>query len=513
MIEIEAPDGTVVEFPAGTPDNTIKAVMAKNFPTAEASNQSKVSGAADSFTQGITFGFGDELTAFEAGVLGRTPEGGWFDYSKTFGERYDDALKAERGQQDQFREENPATAIAAELAGGLATGAGLASKGITIAGRAAAKPLLTRVAAGAGEGAAYGAAYGAGNAKEGERLQGAGTGVVLGAGIGGALPAVGSALRKPFEAATRKTALSSAPTKEALRSTAKTLYQQADDSGVRFSDQSVATLARGVSDDMATGGYNARLNPKISAVLDELGGLQGQAPTLERLEQVRRVALNAAKSNEPSDRMLAGRIIENIDQFVERISPAHMVAGTNKTQAVQALQQARSTWKTLRKTEMLEEAVEKAKLQASGFENGLRTQFRALLRKPKTRKMFTKEEQAAMIRVVSGGATENTLRFLGKFGLPVEGGNNALGSVLGAGIGATLGSAVGAPGAGAMVAPILGASARKLSERATRQNADIAQALVRGGKIKPAQVPQVIQALENGTLDAPAVMGVMATTN
>ncbi|WP_420415295.1 hypothetical protein [Roseibium sp.] len=160
--------------------------------------QTKPEGVVDSFTQGVTFGLGDELTALEAGVLGKTPGGGWFDYSKSFGERYDDALAAERGQQEQFREENPGTAFAAELAGGVATGAGLASKGATLIGRTAGQGLKKRVAAGMGEGAAYGGAYGFGSGEGGleNRIDSAAIGGVTGALLGGAVPTAGEGARR-----------------------------------------------------------------------------------------------------------------------------------------------------------------------------------------------------------------------------------------------------------------------------------------------------------------------------
>ena len=154
--------------------------------------QSKTAGAVDAFTQGASFGFGDELTALEAGILGKTPDGKWFDYSKSFGERYDDALEAERGQQEQFREDNPALSIAAEIAGGVTTAGGLAKQGATLVGKAAGRDIGARVGAGMAEGAAYGTAYGAGNADEGSRLEGAIDGAKIGAAFGGVIPIAGA---------------------------------------------------------------------------------------------------------------------------------------------------------------------------------------------------------------------------------------------------------------------------------------------------------------------------------
>lgn len=474
---------------------------------AKPATQSKLGGLVDSFTQGVSFGFGDELTAAESAILGRTPEGGYFNYNKPFGERYNTALEAERGQQKQFREENPVAATAAEIAGGVATGAGLAGKGATLVGRAAGKGLGTRVGAGVVEGAGYGALYGAGSAED-DRVSGAGIGALTGGVVGGGIPAVGSALRVPFEAARRRASVAAAPTNEALRSAAKQAYQVADDAGLQFSQRGYLSLKQGISDDLATGGYNARLNPKISAVLDELKGLEGTAPTLQRLEQVRRVALNASNSAEPSERMLAGRIIENIDEFVDKISPQDIVSGTNRTKAVMALKEARETWKRLRKSELLDEAFEKAQNQASGFENGLRTQFRSILNNKKLRSKFNKEELTAMVKVVRGGPAENALKLLGKFGFGTDGASNMLGGTIGVGLGGVVGGPVGS-----MAAAGIGTAARKGAEAATRSNAEYVRALVRAGQLSPRQAPAMLRALESGMIEAPAIAGLTAGVN
>lgn len=69
MIEIEAPDGTIVEFPEGTNDETIKSVMAKNYgrkPTEDSSFSSAITkGAAD-----VLGGFGTTLRHFGAPEAG-----------------------------------------------------------------------------------------------------------------------------------------------------------------------------------------------------------------------------------------------------------------------------------------------------------------------------------------------------------------------------------------------------------------------------------------------------------
>jgi len=163
---------------------------AMQAPTDTRPESNMLEGVVDSLTQGITFGFGDELTAFESAVLGKTPEGGWFDYSKPYGERYDQALTAERQQQKRFADENRVVATGSEIVGGIAGalatgGAGLVAKGATLQGKAGL---------GALEGAGFGGLYGFGSGEGGaaNRAQKGLSGAAIGAVGGGAATAIGT---------------------------------------------------------------------------------------------------------------------------------------------------------------------------------------------------------------------------------------------------------------------------------------------------------------------------------
>ena len=135
----------------------------------EAQQQSQFLGAAlNSISQGLTFGFGDEMAAGLA-ALAKSPFS-----DKTFGEIYDEQLAVERGNIQQNSAQFPITSLAGNVAGGVVTGGAAASLGT----RALSKvPLLARLA---GLGAAEGALFGAGTADE-NKLLGAGQGAAVGA--------------------------------------------------------------------------------------------------------------------------------------------------------------------------------------------------------------------------------------------------------------------------------------------------------------------------------------------
>lgn len=118
--------------------------------------------------RGVTFGFADELAA-----AARTGAGAWGNYGE--------ALAQERARDREFEQSNPATALGAQIAGGVLLPGGALARGATLGGS---------VARGAALGAVQGGATGFGEGEGGfqERAGNAATGAALGAGIGAAVP-------------------------------------------------------------------------------------------------------------------------------------------------------------------------------------------------------------------------------------------------------------------------------------------------------------------------------------
>lgn len=159
---------------------------------AEEGTLSKVARAADGYVRqiadGVTFGLADKVAAKLDEMTGR-------------GGSYDDNLKTERARTETFAEENPISATAAQIAGGIVTGGGLAKAGVTLLPRVAGKGMAAKIGAGAAEGAAYGAVTGAGHTdgQASDYVDGAAEGAKYGALIGGALPIAGKAIGKAYE--------------------------------------------------------------------------------------------------------------------------------------------------------------------------------------------------------------------------------------------------------------------------------------------------------------------------
>ncbi len=192
VTQVRAPDGSIVKVshPEGASEQEIIAYAQKNYaPTAQpvaAPQAAEGRGSiADAMGQGVSLGFSDEL----AGLLGAIPAA--ISTGNGVVESYKGVRDAARGNYEGYREENPKTALAAELGGGLLTG-GMGG-GRALAGTAGRQMLGRAAATGAALGGASGAGY-----SQADTMGGLAKDTALGAAVGGAagfaLPAAGQGL-------------------------------------------------------------------------------------------------------------------------------------------------------------------------------------------------------------------------------------------------------------------------------------------------------------------------------
>ncbi len=192
-IHIGAPDGSTVEFPAGTSDDTIKAVMAQHYPAAATEPKSALQSIREAIhnptralENGFLLGLGDRARAGMGALIG--------DGS------YGANLKNEQRQTEDYQAAHPVAAPILEGAGGAAAPIGAvaaASKAVGLGGK---------MLYGAGAGGVIGGVQGALNSKDWtdvpQTAKSAGTGAVVNAIVGGAIPAAGKMIGAGYNAVT-----------------------------------------------------------------------------------------------------------------------------------------------------------------------------------------------------------------------------------------------------------------------------------------------------------------------
>ncbi len=283
MITAQLPNGTKLQFPDGTPQDVIQGTVHKQMgisaqptsqPTAEAipvdPRQTTVGRTAiDQGMQGLTFGFGDEIS----------DRGGAAIASLMTGEKYKDLLAEARANTKrrlpaQF-EENPATSIAANVAGGAITG-GAALSGLKTAAPAlggalesyaATSPYKAALGVGTTSGALYGAGTGEGGIKE--RAGDALLGGVVGASAGALGAYVG---RNAIAPLVEKVANTSAG--KAISKGVGSLTEKPSSAIVKQADEISALQQEAINAPVKTKGD----------LFSKTAGQRTQNPTLQRLE-------------------------------------------------------------------------------------------------------------------------------------------------------------------------------------------------------------------------------------
>jgi hypothetical protein len=383
---------------------------------------------------GLTYGFGDKIGAKGAELLGQGT--------------YDENLGKLRQETEAARSRSGIPGMAAEIGGQIAGPAKLAGALKAVPGVGAISGIRGAKTAGA---VAGGAGLGA--------LDAAGhdTDIGTGAAIGGAAGLAGRAIAPGVGAAAGKVGralgINKAPqimTREQIKEASEAAYKASDDAGVIIKPQAVQRFAKEVQEDLAEFGYMPELQPKVAAVLKRLGAMSEDNNTLKGIDQLRKAVGMLGGSENRSEGAVGRQITKKIDKFLESMDAEDILAG-NKTQGVMALQQARKLWASQRKSEMLEEALENAKLNANksgsggNIDNAIRQQFASILKSKKKSRGLTRDERAAMQLIVNGVRGEKLLRAVSKMS---PNGNGLMTWLQGGGAVATGGATLPLAGAG-----------------------------------------------------------------
>jgi hypothetical protein len=223
------------------------------------------------------------------------------------------------------------------------------------------------------------------------------------------------------------------PTQEALRQEARRAYARAENAGVTYDPSEVQAFGTDLAQTLHKAGFDVGLHPKAAVALrriQEAGapGTSGAATPLrfEDLELLRRIAGNARLSLDPDERRIGGIITREIDNFVLQPplnaitggSGATAAIGQARSDATAAIRDARSAWSRMRKSEEIEELVERARFSALGsggrMDEALRNEFANLARSIQrgNNPNFTPAEVANIERIARGEGGRMGTRFL-----------------------------------------------------------------------------------------------------
>lgn len=279
-----------------------------------------------------------------------------------------------------------------------------------------------------------------------------------------------------------------APSIETLRETSKKIYSQVKEQGINIEPTRYNRFVLGTVKEAQDQGYTLKksgktLTPQSRAIFELLDDLKGADIGVQDLENVRRAAQNAAsvsaRAGNNTDAAISNLVVDRIDELMTNTGSTGLFDNVGKELSV-----ARNLWGRARKAELLDEALNTADLQASGIENGIRIKFRQIINNKRQSRFFNENELAAMRDVVEGKAGSNFFKRLGKLGFGSGQQTSVLSGVASSGVGAgILASMFGSTGAaiGAVLLPTVGKISQGFAEKITRNNAALANRVVRAG--------------------------------
>lgn len=501
-ITVQAPDGSVVEFPDGTPNDVMAKAMQQRFggPSAPSASATQGDVPTDMVERGGTTAFvpkkpaprpAEELQAeFDAkpwyGKAGQAADdivrlaaqGLTFGFADKLVGSLGGDVEAERIKTEEARRRSGSAGTVTELGSSVAVPLGAAKGGATLIGRFGSEAAkgMSGVAARAGlaatEGAGYGALGAAGNDQD------ISDGALVGAVMGGAGSTALDSVRGVANAALRGTSRAPLSVDQA-RTAAQRAYDAAENAGVAYTPRSISRVQSDVTSKLADFGYDPALQPGAAAVLKRLEDAAGTNITLKGWDTLRKVASNGYIKGNAANNKVVDMLISSIDDAVHNPQAGELLMGDAQAGGA-ALKTARDLWSRVAKSGRVETALENADYQAAkaiGGGNVDRTIRDSMnqLRRSGTRG-FTPAEQEALDRAIRGDALQNTLGVAGRFAP-----RNAFTSMGGAGaVGYALNPAA------AVAVPVAGYLADKGAARMSQNNVEeLLNIIMNGGKALP----------------------------
>jgi outer membrane lipoprotein SlyB len=277
-----------------------------------------------------------------------------------------------------------------------------------------------------------------------------------------------------------------APSAEDLKNISRSVYKELDNSGIRMKPKVFEGMVNKVEKAAKSQGLSPRTTKKAAGAIADMRDLVGKSPTLSEVDDLRKVAQGVAGSLDGTEKALGARMIAEIDNFMDGISPKALQmsdgVAIKASEIAPKYKAARNLWGRARKSELIQESIEAAKTRASGFENGMRIELGKLAKNKSTRKFLSKDEISMIRSIEAGNTSQNVAKFLGRFAISEGRSSNVLSALGGIAGGSVVGGAIGSSTFGALAVPVVGQIARGVAKNLTKGRVDFLDAITRAGK-------------------------------
>jgi len=210
--------------------------------------------------------------------------------------------------------------------------------------------------------------------------------------------------------------------RDEIKQASQQAYKASEDSGVFIKPHAVQRMSSEIKNDFAEFGYKPRLAPKVAGFLDDLDAAvaDGQTHTLKSMDMLRQEAGLIMRSTEPAEREIGRQVLKKIDKHLDTLNERDVLEGGDLAKGIKSLREAQSLWKTQKKSEIIQTAVQRAEdrttTSGSGgnIDNNLRQQLRRIVESPRLSRSFSRKEITAMRAIMRGSKVQDVARLLGK---------------------------------------------------------------------------------------------------
>lgn len=210
---------------------------------------------------------------------------------------------------------------------------------------------------------------------------------------------------------------------EDVRKQATDAYNDVKNAGVTVKPLS----ALGIVDKMRKGLDEFNFNPDlpdhkpVATLLKQYETMIGQQRVkFDTLEQMRQAANQMKQSNDPVTKLLAGSLVNSMDNAMSKLKPTDVITGKeNVGDALKTLSTARNKWKVASRAQILEDVLDVAEAKAldpkASESELIRRGLINLASNKKRMALFNTNEQKAIKQAANSGAKDALLSFVARF--------------------------------------------------------------------------------------------------
>ena len=276
----------------------------------------------------------------------------------------------------------------------------------------------------------------------------------------------------------KKAMIESAPETEQIKAAATRVYNDIDAAGARIKKESLQNLAFNIEKEARAQGMDPRTTKISQGVVDAIKDSAKSNQKLTELDTLRKISNAAAKSTDPTEKMLGTVIRGQIEDFMDNVKSTDMVQGNESlASTAKKYKTARNLYGRAKRSELINDAILEGQNARSGVENGIRNELNKITRSKSLKKFFPKDEIEAINQVVKGDFKTNFAKMLGRMGFMEGSSTSVLGSLGGVYAGSSLLGPVGA-----VATPAVGIAARQIAKKLTTNKAKFVDTVIKSGK-------------------------------